>query len=107
MKGTSFDYAETIAAGETKDVTIKTAGAYYYFKIVPIETRSYTIASIGSVDTYGHLYNSSRNQVAYDDDGAGNRQFRISYTLNANETYYIGARYYSTSTTGTFQVKVT
>jgi cell wall assembly regulator SMI1 len=50
-------------------------------------------------DIYGHLLNASGTQLAYNDDGAGDRNFKITYTLTAGTVYYLRVRNYSTSTT--------
>jgi len=88
-------------------VTIDTAGERVYFKFVPTETRSYTISSQGSSDTYGHLYNASQSQLTYNDQGGNNSNFRITYTLTAGETYYIAARLYYSTKTGSFTISIT
>ena len=101
--GTTFEKAMFILSGETKDVVIDTAGERVYFKFVATETRSYTISSQGGLDTYGHLYNSSTSQIASNNGG---NDFSITYTLTAGETYYIAARMYSSSATGTFTITI-
>lgn len=100
---TSFEKAILILDGETKSVVIDTAGERVYFKFVSTETKSYTISSQGGLDTYGYLYNSSTSQIASND---GATDFIITYTFTAGETYYIMARMYSSSATGTFTIKI-
>jgi len=52
------------------------------------------------------LYNSGRTQLAFDDDGAGSRNFRIVHNLTAGQTYYIGAKCFSTGT-GSYTFSIT
>lgn len=102
---------EDIKTNETKRVEITTGGQYVYFKIVPEKTAVYSIYSSvpqgsTSYDTYGHLYDSNMSQLTANDDGAGNVQFLMTYTLQANTTYYIAARMLSSTVTGSFDVTV-
>ena len=73
----------------------------------PEFTHSYTFVSKhpGNTDTYGYLYDASGTKVlTSNDDGAGNKQFKITYTLNAGTTYYFGVRYYRDGNFGTVPV---
>ena len=103
LDGTTFERAIVIVCDEMQNVVIDTAGERVYFKFVATETRAYTISSQGGLDTYGHLYNSSTSQIASNDGG---NDFSITYTLTAGETYYIAARMYSSSATGTFTITI-
>ena len=90
-----------------RNIDIQTEGEEVCFAFTPTESRIYTIESSGDYDTYGHLYNSSKSQIASDDDSAGiGNNFRISYYLEAGEIYYIGVRMYSNSATGSFTVTI-
>jgi uncharacterized repeat protein (TIGR02543 family) len=102
--GSSFERAKTAESGKTYTVDITTGGQKCYFKFIATESASYTIQSTGSVDTYGHLYNSSQSQITYNDDNGSDRNFKITYQLNEGETYYIVARLYSSNVTGSFSV---
>ena len=104
--GTMFESAMQIEYNETKSVVIDTAGEYVYFKFVPTATKSYTISSQGSRDTYGYLYNSSTELIKSDDDSGNDLNFSITYTLNAGRTYYIVAKMCYSSATGTFTIKI-
>ena len=104
--GTSFEKAIPIASGETIDVVIDTAGEYVNYKFVPIETKTYTISSSGSYDTYGYLYNASQTQIQFNDDGGSGTNFSISYSMTAGHTYYIAVRMYYSSTTGSFTITI-
>lgn len=107
-QGTNFDDAITVLVGQPYDVRITTIGQRVYFAFTPTETRSYSIeASNTTGDNYGYLFDSTRNQLASDDDGGSeSRCFKITYTLYAGQTYYIVAAMYSDNSTGSYQIKI-
>jgi hypothetical protein len=47
--------------------------------------------------------------IAFNDDGGGGRDFLVTYTLTAGQTYYLAIRNYSstTATTGPYIITVT
>lgn len=87
---------------KTADIT--GGGCLAYYSFTPTESGTYTFESLSDSDTYGHLYDDGLNQLDYDDDGGENSNFKITYQLDADTTYIFGARYYSTSETGSFNV---
>ena len=95
-----------ILPGETKTVEI-TGGSITYLKFVPTVSGNYSFTSVSSSDTYGYLYDADKNQITYNDDGGSGSNFLISYDLIKGTTYYFGCRYYSTSTSGSFDVTLT
>lgn len=60
----------------------------------------------GSQDTYLYLCDETINLITTDDDSGTNTNARIQQKLTNGKTYYIGVRFYSTSTTGTFTLKI-
>ena len=107
--GLTFETAYTMQLNTLYPVSLNATTQYMYFKFTPTATRTYYFQSYVSntqYDTYGHLYNSSKTQLAASDDDAGNRQFKISYSLTAGTLYYFAARMYSTGSTGQFNVKI-
>ena len=97
---------ETIEENQT--ITVFASGySQIYIKLVPKNTTTYTLVSVGNSDTYGFLYNENMEQLAYNDDGAGNGNFKIEYNLQAGETYYYGVRFYRSSYSGPINVKLT
>ncbi len=101
---TSFSAAKTMTAGTSQLATIASSNTSMYFKIVPNATGTYTFYSTGDGDTEGYLYSASKTELEYDDDGGDDLNFKISYTLTAGTTYYLAARYLSSSNVGTFDV---
>jgi hypothetical protein len=109
MAGTSFEYAIAIEKGGSYSVVIDEAGEYVYFVFTATQNGNVTFKSAVSgsqYDTYGHLYNANGSQIASNNNGAGNSQFQITYNVVAGQTYYVGARMYSSSQTGTFTLVV-
>lgn len=96
----------TSSINTTGSTYIYPKGVTGYFKFVAPETGTYAFESTGSVDTYGIICNSSGTQLAYNDDGGDSNNFRATYNMTAGTTYYLGAKYYSSSTTGTISTKM-
>ena len=71
----------------------------------PSKTGTYAFYSTGDIDTYGYLYDSNKKLITYNDD-AYNANFHINYNLTAGETYWFGARFYSSSNTGRIRVRL-
>jgi fructose-specific phosphotransferase system component IIB len=93
--GKSFGAAYLATSGQ---YTSNAGNKDTYFVITPTTTGTYTFYSERNTafsDTYGYLYNSELNQIASNDDGNENAQFKITYKLEAGKTYYLKASYYS------------
>lgn len=86
----------------TADIT--GGGSLAYYSFTPTESGTYTFESLSDSDTYGHLYDDEMNEITRNDDDGEDSNFKITYQLDANTTYIFGARYYSTSETGSFNV---
>ncbi|MDO5133035.1 MAG: hypothetical protein Q4D81_08635, partial [Eubacteriales bacterium] len=82
------------------------AGETVYCTFKPAYSGTYVITSQYDGDTYGTLYNSSQSSLTSDDDSGKNYNFKIQYSLSANITYYIGVRFYSSSTSGTIPMVI-
>lgn len=98
----------TISVGETENVYID-AGKIVYLKFTPSISGTYEFTSLGTSedDVVGYLYNENKNEIASNDDGAGNRQFLLTQDLTANVTYYWGVKYWDASKSGSINVKLT
>ncbi len=83
---------------------ITEGGAYAYFSYTPDDTDFYKFTSFAESDTYGYLYDADWNVLAEDDDSGEDFNFRVSAELQAGNTYYFGARYYSSERVGSFPV---
>ena len=96
----------TITLGQTLNVDVA-AGETVRIPFVPQCTHEYIFRSTGTGDTYGCIFDANDKRLAYDDDSGGSRQFKIAYTLNAGETYYLGVKWLYPSSTGTIPVLLT
>lgn len=70
---------------------------YYDFSFTPEVSGTYAIMGLSDRDTYVTLYldaNGKLQQIAENDDGAGNGQFHLTTTLTAGETYVYRIRFY-------------
>gem|GEM_PF-2248989 len=98
--------ATVIGLNEEASVDITYGGEVVYFNFTPAESGNYIIRSFeNDYDTYGYLYYGSE-QLAYNDDGGPNQNFRMFYYLEAGNTYEIRARFYSSSRVGGFKIIV-
>ena len=94
----------TINNFETKNLNMSTVGEYKYIQFIPTEDIECTFFSTGAYDTYGYIYDSEMNELVHDDDSGTDRNFSIKYNFEAGQTYYLGVRFYNSSTTGSFNV---
>lgn len=70
-----------------------------YYTFTPTVTGEYLFYSFSqSSDPKIWLYNSNLVAIDSNDDTAGNRNFRLSSTLNAGQTYYLVATHYGINT---------
>lgn len=81
----------------------------FYF-VAPITGLYQMYTSSCTGDVYGTLYDAAGTQLAYNDDGfeSGDRNFRITYNVQAGVGYYVEVRNYSStaSTTGAYTLKI-
>ena len=97
----------SITAGSSVRVNISSAGMVKYYRFVPTVTGYYTFSSSNySGDPYASLLDASGNTLMSNDDGAGARNFSISYHCNAGTVYYVAARQLSSSVTGSFTLNI-
>ena len=108
--GSSFDTATTLTwrgvenAFVVYDCSLETSGDEDYFKFTAPESGIFLIYTEGATDTIGYLYDSSRKQLAYNDDNDG-INFAIKYSLVKGNTYYVKVTAYG-STTGIYDLYV-
>ena len=95
----------TATAGSSYSVTLGAADITYY-SFTPEKTAVYSFSTTGDYDTYGYLYDASFSQLTYNDDSDDGSNMCITYQCTAGTTYYIGLKFYSSSTSGTFTFNV-
>ena len=86
--------AATITVNSPYYAKINSTSDVDYFKFtvpgVYGQSKSYTIETSGTVDTYGKLFSSSGSQIKYDDNsGEQGNNFKITAVLTSGYTYYI------------------
>ena len=81
-------------------------GAEIWYKFTPSTTAYYTIYTVGSLDTYGYLYDSNGTEIDDSDDDGSGLNFKMVQRLTANQTYYIKAKAFGNNT-GFFSIAVT
>ncbi|UJR07027.1 hypothetical protein I4U23_011315 [Adineta vaga] len=82
---------------------------YYYdqYSIIVPATGSYVFMSSGSINTYAQFYGPRPGYlnyflISYDDNSAGNNQFKIQMYLQASTQYYIIVSTYNSNETGNY-----
>jgi secreted trypsin-like serine protease len=104
---TGDDHGNTIASAtlmsvpSSKTGVINTGTDVDYFKFTLTSTRTVTLRTTGSVDTYGTLYKADGSYVTEADDTGSDLNFTITRSLAAG-TYAIAVEGYSSSDTGAF-----
>ncbi len=101
--------ATDISLGEVVYLSAESNRGKGLFRFVPEEDGTYAFYSFNNtIDTYGHLYDSSMSELASNDDSSarGNNNFDVTYTLTAGETYYYKARPYAVYSDGDYYVTV-
>ena len=93
--------ATAATAGSSYSVSLS-GGEYAFYSFTPTASASYTFCTTGSYDTYGYLYDEAFAVLTSDDDSGTGSNMSITYSCTAGTTYYIGVRFYSSSTAGTF-----
>ena len=99
--------AQPLALNTPTDAVIEGDCEYAFYYFIPEETDEYILSSFcTNDDTYVHLYNSSLEEINYNDDGGEGTNFHLEATLTAGETYYYGVRFYDRSS-GTIPILLT
>ena len=99
----SSSYSRSLSMSGTK---------IYWFGFVPLESGTITAYSTCSStdtsknDVYGHLYNEKGSQIASNDDGNSNRQFKITQYVEGGTYLWLGVRGYNSSTSCSITVYI-
>ena len=105
-KWVKIENASLITINGSANVTLN-GKTEHMLVFVPLVSGNITITSSGEYDTFGTLYNSEMVALVQNDDGAADGiNFHIVYNVTAGETYYIGARAFSSTTTGSASVSI-
>lgn len=105
----------TVSSTYTNSFTINAARVNRY-SVKFTNSGTATFETSGSLDTVGYLSTSTgfdsedgvpSSYVAYNDDGGSGSNFKISYSVSANTTYYIWMRCYSITSSGSTTLTIT
>lgn len=81
--------------GANSSLTSQSSSDFKYINYTATESTTITIwTTHTSGDPYLVLYNENLSQLAYNDDGKGNLDSKITYTVTSGVTYVIGFRGY-------------
>ena len=83
--------------------SIDALGEEDVYQITVTDSGTLTVYSTGSMDLYGRLLDDSGNQLASNDDGGEDTNFRFSRSVSAG-TYYVRVRHYDNSGTGNYGI---
>jgi len=105
-KWVKIENATAIAINGSANITLN-GKTEQKLMFVPLVSGNITITSSGSYDTLGVLYNADMVALIQDDDTASDGiNFHIVYNVTAGKVYYIGARAFSSTTTGSATVSI-
>ena len=96
----------SIQEGVDATANVTYGGEYVDFLFTPTVSGFYSFASYGDEDTYGSILDADGNELAYNDDGGDNMQFKVFCYLEAGTPYVLRARYLGAERTGSFPVRV-
>lgn len=100
----AFDVGSVVC--DTYSVKINPKGMRAYYPYTAKVSGTFKFYSSGKYDTVGYLYNSSMEQIAYDDDSGSSTNFSITAELQKGETYYIRANIWDSSISGSFDLTI-
>ncbi len=105
--GTQMETAQEIKFGETVEISIFENGGDKWLSFVPETDGYYAFYSFNNdFDTEAYVYDSEGAEIGYDDDSAGELNFKIVLELNAGETYYLNAMPLADYESGKYSVSV-
>ena len=95
-----------ITNGETVHIEVA-EGETVLLRFVPQEDGIYDFVSNSDRDTYGYLFDSEKNIIDEDDESAQvGSNFKVTHSLTAGTVYYWGAKYFDSSSSGSFDVSL-
>lgn len=90
-----------INPGFEQEITSNSSNDIREIVFKPLENGTITIWTMHTIgDPYLYLYNSNKSQLAYNDDGNGNSDSKIVYSVTAGTEYIVGFRACGSTTVG-------
>ncbi len=103
--GDTLADATFIAVPSTTAGKLEDGGDNDYFRLVVDQSTILAVETTGSTDTFGTLFDGSGALLEEDDDGGTGVNFKIVRRVGAG-TYYVNVNPYSSTTTGTYELRV-
>jgi|GEM_PF-6236577 len=120
LKGTDGDGQKAGGITNTSNGSIGSSGKSFYgyiyngsgqktqYKVSFSTTRTLTLlTSSNTGDPYLEIFDENGNLLAYNDDGGGNFNAKLTYTFSANKNYIIVARSFSATASSSYYLSVT
>lgn len=85
---------ETLKVNKDKNIMVQGNKCQVY-GFTAEKDGTYTFYSTGDEDTYGYIYDSEGQQIAYNDDAGSGTNFQIQLEMKKGEKYYLAARSFS------------
>ena len=98
-------FLSDIELSVTKNITVGN-NETVYIKFTAPYTGRYKFYSLSNLDTYGYICDADKNPIASDDDSGDGNNFSVIATLTKGTKYYLGAKFYNSSASGTLPVKI-
>jgi serralysin len=95
----------TLAIGSSVTGYVNTLGDHDWFGVQLVAGQQYTFtlsSNASSIDSYLRLRDAAGNQLAFNDDGGGGLNSRITFTATSTGTYYLDAGTYQDQTSGAY-----
>ena len=103
--GNSRAQATRVGLNTSTNGNLEQARDIDYFRLTVARFGFLTVETDGTTDTYGFLLGTDGTQLAENDNGGIDPNFRISWEVRPG-TYYVAVRGSSTSTTGPYRLRV-
>jgi|GEM_PF-4986847 len=101
-----FDFV-TLTGNASLSVPVE-SNTIYVVRFIPATSGSLVFLGTNtSGDTFAYLYDANMAQLANNDDGGSNNNFKITYSVTAGTVYFLGPRFYNVSSTGTVSFTTT
>lgn len=98
------DNPSAIATDSLASCELEFGGDEDWFSVEITEPGNLTVVSESTIDTVGLLFDSEGNQLAIDDDGNDNSDFRIEFEVRPG-IYLVQVRGFSSGTSGVFDLR--
>ncbi len=96
--------ATSVSSNSNTFGMINYAGDVDYFRISVPYQGMLTISTLGALDSYGRLFDSSCTEIAHDNDAGIAYNFRIAKPVSAG-TYYVEVRHDKSTKTGAYVMR--